>query len=338
MKDHKLYILRILGAYRDSQILNTALEYDIFTHISNGTHSAAKLAKRTSTNKNALTILLDALLALNLLKKEKGAYYLSPLSETFLVKGKPQFLGDFRYTALWAYEGMANLKDIIKTGKPIEELSLETPNHPNWERLSLGLAHFTKPAAEYLCKVLSNNNIPKGIKVLDLGGGSGIFATALLKYDPTIEFYQLDSAQVNKVAREFLASEGIESYKVTFIDGDIKNTELPKESFDLVILSNICHHEDTSGNMNLFKRAYKILVSGGRVAVNDFLVNNEHTGPPLSLLFRVMMLAMNPKGGVYSFEEYKSWLTKAGFKEITVYNPIPETYGDTAIIMGEKGY
>ena len=336
MQDHKLYILRILGAYRDSQILNTALELDIFTHISKGTHSLTELANKTNTNERALSILLDALLALNLLKKKKGNYYLSPIFKKYLVKGTPQYLGDFRYTALWAYKGMAHLKKIIKTGKSVRELSLETPNQPYWEKLSLGLSHFTRPSAKYLTKILRDNNIPKGIKVLDIGGGSGIFAAELLKYDPTIEFYQLDSAQVNKVARKFLVYEGIKPNKVTFIDGDIKNTKLPKESFYLVILSNVCHHEDNIGNMKLFKKAYETLVSSGKVVINDFFVNNEYTGPRFSLLFRVMMLVMNPKGGVYSFKKYKNWLSEVGFKNIVIYNHIPEAYEDVAIIIGNK--
>jgi len=49
-----------------------------------------------------------------------------------------------------------------------------------------------------------------------------------------------------------------------------------------------------------------------------------------------MMLVMNPKAGVYRFKEYKNWLTEAGFKEINIYHPIPNTYEDVIIIMGNK--
>ena len=335
MDNAAVYIMKLLGAYGNSQILNTALEYDIFTHISNGAHSLTELANKTNTNEKALSILLDALVALNFLKKGNGNYHLTPSSRTYLVKDSLKYLGNFRYTALWAYQGMAYLKEIIKTGKNTQRLSLENPD-TYWEKLSLGLAHFTKPSAEYLCEILKNNNIPKGIKVLDVGGGCGIFAASLLKYDPTIKFYQLDLPEVNKMARKFLASKGIEVNKVQFIDGDIKKTELSEETFDLVILSNICHHEDALGNIELFKKAYKTLVFGGKIIINDFLVNDEYTGPRFSLLFRVMMLIMNPKGGVYSFKEYKNGLSEVGFKEMNIYQPIPNTYEDVAIIMGNK--
>ena len=48
------------------------------------------------------------------------------------------------------------------------------------------------------------------------------------------------------------------------------------------------------------------------------------------------MLVMNPKGGVYSFKEYKNWLSEVGFKEINIYQPFPNTYEDVTIIIGNK--
>ncbi|HDD35205.1 MAG TPA: methyltransferase domain-containing protein [Candidatus Desulfofervidus auxilii] len=333
MDKAKIYIMRILGGYGNSQILNTALEFDIFTHIANGANNIEELAIKTNTDKKALSILLDALIALNLLKKQNDSYCLTPISETYLVKDKPQYMGDFRYTALWAYEGMVHLKETVKTGRSVQRLGLENPDS-YWEKLGLGLAHFTRPSADYVCRIL--NDLPEKAKVLDIGGGCGIFAATLLKHYSTIDFYQLDLAEVNQMAREFLASEGIDVDKAHFIDGDVKKTELPKEHFNLVILSNICHHEDPLGNMELFKKAYKTLVFGGKIIINDFFVNDNYSSPRFSLLFRTMLLVMNSKGEVYRFKEYKEWLNVAGFKDIEIYHPIPKTYEDVAIIIGHK--
>jgi len=329
-------IIHLFAGYRDSQILNAALEYDIFTHVANGLHTVSDIVERTGTNARAMTILLDGLVALNLLKKENGNYYLLPLSETFLVRGKPDFIGDFRYTALAPWEGIAHLTEIIKTGKPVKGLHLETPEHTVWEKLVLGLVPLVRPAANYLCQILAANGNPPGIGVLDIGGGSGIFAATLLKYDPTIKISQLDSAHVNRVARKFLAGEGIDVNRITFIDSDIQHASLPKDVFDLVILSNICHHEDGPGNIALFKKSFGTLVSGGQVVIHDYVPNNDRTSPSFPLLFAVYMLAINPRGGSYTFEEYKSWLQEANFQRPILYTPVPGTYGDTSLITANK--
>jgi len=96
------------------------------------------------------------------------------------------------------------------------------------------------------------------------------------------------------------------------------------------------YNENALGNIELFKKSYETLTYAGKIVINDFLVNNELSGPRFSLLFRVMMLVMNPKAGVYRFKEYKNWLSEVGFKEINIYHPIPNTYEDVAIIMGNK--
>jgi ubiquinone/menaquinone biosynthesis C-methylase UbiE len=329
-------ILRILGGYRDSQILNAALEYDVFTHIANGLHAVADIVDQTGANARAMAILLDGLVALNLLKKENGNYHLVDLSETFLVRGRPEFVGDFRYTALAPWDGIAHLVEVMKTGKPVKDLHLDSPEHPLWEKLVLGLVPFVRPSAQYLCKIMEDNDTPPGIRVLDIAGGSGIFAATLLKHDPTIQFTHLDSPQINQVARRFLAEEGIDVSAVRFMDADLRFTPLPRDSFDLVIISNICHHEDGPGNIALFRKAFDALVSGGQVVIHDFVVNNNRTGPPFPLLFAVYMLAINPRGGSYSFEEYKVWLREANFKTPTLHTQIPRIYEGPAIIIARK--
>ena len=81
--------MRILGDFANSQILDATLEYDFFTHIHNGAHSADEVAREAGTNLRATRIVLDSLLAMDLIEKRDGRYYLPPISEAFLVRGKP---------------------------------------------------------------------------------------------------------------------------------------------------------------------------------------------------------------------------------------------------------
>jgi 3-hydroxy-5-methyl-1-naphthoate 3-O-methyltransferase len=111
-------LMRILGDFANSQILDASIEYDFFTLIVNGVHTSDEIARQAGTDPRATRIVLDSLLALALVEKRDGRYYLTPVSETFLVRGKPSYVGDFRHVALALWDGMAHLMETLKPGKP----------------------------------------------------------------------------------------------------------------------------------------------------------------------------------------------------------------------------
>jgi 3-hydroxy-5-methyl-1-naphthoate 3-O-methyltransferase len=90
-------LMRILGDFANSQILDAAIEYDFFTVIHKGFQTADEIAREAGTNPRATRIVLDSLIASALIEKKDGHYSLLPVSETFLVKGKPSYMGDFRH-------------------------------------------------------------------------------------------------------------------------------------------------------------------------------------------------------------------------------------------------
>jgi len=81
-------LMRLLGDFANSQILDAAIEYDFFTLISKGFHSAEAIAREAGTDARATRIVLDSLPALSLIEKRDGKYGLTPTAEVFLVKGK----------------------------------------------------------------------------------------------------------------------------------------------------------------------------------------------------------------------------------------------------------
>lgn len=66
-------VMRILGDFANSQILDAALEYDFFTLIHNGAQRADDVAREAGTDPRATRIVLDGLIALALIEKKMGA-------------------------------------------------------------------------------------------------------------------------------------------------------------------------------------------------------------------------------------------------------------------------
>ncbi len=81
-------LMRILGDFANSQILDAALEYDFFTLINKGFDSAEAVAREAGTDARATRIVLDSLPALSLIEKRDGKYFLTPSAAGFSGQGQ----------------------------------------------------------------------------------------------------------------------------------------------------------------------------------------------------------------------------------------------------------
>lgn len=327
-------LMRILGDFANSQILDAALEYDFFTLISTGLDSADDIARAAGTDARATRIVLDSLPALSLIEKRDGRYALTPTAEAFLVKGKPSYCGDFRHVALALWDGMAHLKESLKTGKPLSRMDTHAELQV-WEKLVLGIIVIAEPAAKALCDILKIGTERKGIRVLDIAGGSSIFGMTIVTRDTTSQVTQLDWPNVNAVAKKANQERGLEG-KIRFIDGEHHTANIESDRYDLVLASNFCRFESPEGNQALFAKAHGALKPGGVFVVNDFVPNEERTEPTFALRFSVYTLTHTPEGECWTLSQYSDWLKKAGFGAIESHGDIPKTLPGTTLIVATK--
>jgi ubiquinone/menaquinone biosynthesis C-methylase UbiE len=327
-------LMRILGDFANSQILDASLEYDFFTLIHKGFRAADEIAREAGTDPRATRIVLDSLLALGLIQKRDGRYFLPPVSETFLVRGKPSYVGDFRHVALALWDGMAHLKESLKTGKPFSRMDTSTELEV-WEKLVLGIIVIAEPAAKALCDVLKIGTERRGLRVLDIAGGSSIFGMTILARDPTAEITQLDWPNVNAVAKKINRERGLEG-RIRFVDGEHHSARFEARRYDLVLASNFCRFESPRGNQELFAKAYGALKPGGRFVVNDFVPNEARTEPTFVLRFSVYTLTHTPEGECWTLSQYSEWLKTAGFKTIATHGDIPKTLPGTTLIIAAQ--
>ena len=327
-------LMRILGDFANSQILDASIEYDFFTLIHKGLQSAEEIARAAGTDARATRIVLDSLPALGLIEKRGGKYFLTPTADVFLVKEKPSYVGDFRHVALALWDGMAHLKESLKTGKPLSRLDTGAELQV-WEKLVLGIIVIAEPAAKALCDILKIGSERKGIQVLDIAGGSSIFGMTILSRDPSAQVTQLDWPNVNAVAKKANKERGLDG-KIRFIDGEHHTAPIETNYYDLVLASNFCRFESPRGNQELFAKAYSALKPGGIFVVNDFVPNEERTEPTFALRFSVYTLTHTPEGECWTLSQYSDWLQKAGFKSIEIHGDIPKTLPGTTLIVAKK--
>jgi len=59
-----------------------------------------------------------------------------------------------------------------------------------------------------------------------------------------------------------------------------------------------------------------------RLVINDFVLDDDRTGPPFPLIFHAMMLLGSKHGASWRRRDYQAWLAEAGFGEVS-FHPTP---------------
>jgi predicted O-methyltransferase YrrM len=168
-------------------------------------------------------------------------------------------------------------------------------------------------------------------RMLDVGGGSGAYAIAFAQANPQLRVEVFDQLAVLAIAERHIREAGL-AERVSTRVGDLRTDEFGG-GYDLVLISAICHMLGTEENRNLLARAYRALVQGGRVVIQDFLLRADKTGPRSGALFSLNMLVNTQGGASYSEEEYTAWLREAGFGEVRRV----AMAGPAGVLVGTRG-
>jgi 2-polyprenyl-3-methyl-5-hydroxy-6-metoxy-1,4-benzoquinol methylase len=158
------------------------------------------------------------------------------------------------------------------------------------------------------------------LKVLDIAAGHGLFGIAVLRANPNAEINAVDWKNVLEVARENAEKFGVADRYVT-LPGSIFDVEIGS-GYDLVLIPNFLHHFDMATNEKLLRKLHGALVPGGRVAILEFVPNEDRVSPPMPASFALIMLAETPSGDAYTRAELESMMSNAGFSGHE-FHPMP---------------
>jgi cyclopropane fatty-acyl-phospholipid synthase-like methyltransferase len=150
--------------------------------------------------------------------------------------------------------------------------------------------------------------------MLDLGGGSGAYSIAFARAHPGLRAEILDLATVVPIARGHIERAGL-AERVTARAGNLGDPSYG-QGFDLVFVSAICHMLGADENLALLRKSFQALEPGGRILIQDFILERDKTAPRHAALFALNMLVGTEKGSSYSEDEYADWLRETGFHEI----------------------
>jgi ubiquinone/menaquinone biosynthesis C-methylase UbiE len=299
-------------------VLKAALELDLFTTIAEGHHTLNDIVATTQCSERGMRILLNALCPLGLLSKSGSEYALTPISEAFLIRGKPTYYGYWYLQTQLAWEARGRIAEGVKTGmavgvdpsKPDAEdlwVSCEAPSLLTWPR-----------DAEEASKMWEQLDVSKetrsGLHILDVACGSGVNSLVLAQSDPDARVTALDSPKVlQEVTANVAEAMGV-TKQVTFHSDDVLTADFGTERFNIVFFGAILYYFNPEQVRDILQRAHKALKPGGLVVINETIADEERCHA-LMVAFQLFIFA--PQSRVYTFSEYKDLLEKEGFTNVT---------------------
>jgi len=290
-------ILEMSQSFRISKILMAANEFDIFTVLSGGPMTASMLSEELKAPK--IELLLNALVALELLEKHGDAYQNSRAAEDFLVIGKEGYVGDMLKRMNRSWDAWDGLENAIFGRRP--EL--------NWSELPT--LSMEESAYKRAAELAENVDLTGKRRLLDVGGGSGAYSAAFVNTYPGLEAVVFDLPRPIKVTKRLLEEKGMGDRMKT-IEGDFEVDDLGS-GFDCILISNIVHFQDEKDNKRLLKKAHSALQEGGTVIIHGPVLDEGKTSPKNAAIFSIHMLLKSDGGRTYTWSEIEAWLKEAGF-------------------------
>jgi 2-polyprenyl-3-methyl-5-hydroxy-6-metoxy-1,4-benzoquinol methylase len=310
--------------FRQSRILFTAYELDLFTAVGQGTATSAEVAARIGAEARATDRLMNALVAIGLLGKAGGVFANTPLGARFLVRGTDDYMSSLGHAA-GLYGRWASLTEAVRAGGTV--LERVTGDAAECDAFIEAMHHRAIKTAD---RLIAHIDLEGVARVLDVGGGSGVYSMAFCRAGDGLSAVVLDLPEVTPLTRRYVAEGGFAG-RIDTADGDYLECDFGA-GFDLVFFSAIVHSNAPDENRLLMKKAFAALKPGGRIAVQDFVMDESRVEPAFGAVFALNMLVNTPAGDTFTESEIGGWLTDAGCTNIVRRDTGPFT----AMLLGTK--
>jgi ubiquinone/menaquinone biosynthesis C-methylase UbiE len=276
--------------------------------IGNQQLTVAEVGVKISANERGLAMLLNGLTAMGLLEHNGSRYNNTDFGLSYLVKGKPGYIGYIIMHHFHLVDAWAKLHEAVVLGRPVEKRSHgEEVERESFQMGMFNLAMAIAPA------IAASVNLEGRQHLLDLGGGPGTHAIHFCLANPQLKATIYDHKTTEPFAKKTTKRFGVAG-RIKFVAGDF-NTDPIDGSYDVAWLSQILHSNSLEECQKLIKKTMQALEPGGLILVHDFFLNDSLDGPLFPALFSMNML-LNNHGRSYSEKEVSALMQQAGARDI----------------------
>lgn len=326
------------GAYATELLTAAAAHFQLFDLLAQRSFSFAELRNQLGLEERPAHVLLTALRAMNVLTLDAtGQIALSAQGREFLTGGEfdiRSYLG-LAAESPGVRQMAADLRANLPRGTRSKEegaafifrqgLESAMDQESPARRLTLALAGRARICAPALARVA---DLASSKLLVDVGGGTGLYAIACLRRFPKLRAVIFDGPQVLKVAEEY-AREFQVADRLSCVAGDMFADPMPAGA-DAILLSNVLHDWDVPQCRRLLQRCAAALRPGGQVLIHDVFLDDDLGGPLPVALYSAALFTLT-EGRAYSAAEYRLWLSDVG---LVPADRIPPTNVHCGLLTG----
>jgi SAM-dependent methyltransferase len=317
------------GLYATDLLTAAIVEFDLFTRLHDAPSDIDGICGSLGLTVRPADVMLTLFVAMDLLRRDDGVYRLTGTASEHLVRTSPWFLGPY-YASFKDRPVCRDFVEVLRTGRPRNWAS--APAQQEWAR-AMEKPDFARQftaamdcRGAYLGRAVADAiDLSAHHRVLDVAGGSGIYACCLVERWPALHGTVFEKPPVDGVAARAIADRGF-SDRVSVHPGDMFGGPLPT-GFDVHLFSNVLHDWDVPEVARLLAASAAALSPGGMVLVHDAHLNEDKSGP-LPVAAYSTLLMHSSEGRCYGIGEMRTLLTDAGFSDVRF---VP-TVGDRSVM------
>ncbi len=289
-----------------------ASRLEVFTLLAAGGATAEQLAERTGARLRVFTALLDACVAMGLLRRKGNLYLNSHLSDAYLVEGRPLYVGDFIELQSVESASWQRLYDVI-TGNGEARIE-RTEAEVNQHRFTMAMNNLGMLGeADALANAVDLSGCRK---MADVGGGSGLYSVVLCRHHPDLRATVLDVEEVLETTRQIIEDNGLQD-RIETRKSDITEDSYG-ENLDVVLLSDVLY-QDRRTCTTILQSAYRALAEGGKLVVRGYFADPEGPLPLFGALFALKLQLDDPNREIISVPLLCEWIEQAGFRNVRAF-------------------
>ena len=295
---------------------------DLFTALADSPADLPAICRRFSIHPRPTDTLCTLLVANGLLQRDgHGMLHVTDTAREFLISRSP-FDARPYYASIAEKPGVADFLTVLRTDRPANWPGEE--GEADWHAAMRTEAFAESFTAAMDCRgrVLgpglaaalagSQPGSPPR-RLLDIGGGSGVYAIAVAQAFPLARATVLEASPIDAIARRTISVAGLDG-RIDVVTADMFTDPWPADH-DTHLFSNVLHDWNESDCRRLLAKSVAALPDGGRLLIHDMLLDDDKSGPLWAAEYSVLLTTVT-QGRLYSAAEIGSWLADLGMRII----------------------
>lgn len=331
------------GAYAADLLIAAVAEFDLFTWLAeHGPAPVADARAALGLADRPADVLFTLCAAHGLVDRDLDAgdvVAVTELGRSHLAAGSPLDLRAY-YRSLAERPAVAELAHVLRTDEQAAWASAAptraSEQDADWsgrlgdvafaERITAAMDARGAYLAPRLAAAVAD--VPLGA-VLDVGGSSGVYATALLDAHPAAHGTVFERSPVDVAARTLIEARGYRD-RLDVVTGDMFGEPLPG-GHDVHLFSQVLHDWDRPRVEHLLRASFEALEPGGRLLDHDTHIAGDKRGPLPVAEYSALLMHSTP-GKCWSVTELVEIAEEIGFVDVE-HRP---TVADRGVLLARK--